>query len=101
MRWAPRSSSVRQIVLLALAFGLGWARRIPPVVAALLVVGRRVLRLAGLVRAELGPEQATAPRYVYIVAPSIIVAGAVLLARIRRPPGRSSVSRSSSSSSGR
>ena len=43
--------------------------------------------IAGLVRAGLGAEQATAPRYVYIVAPSIIIAGTVLLGRIPRPAG--------------
>ena len=75
------------MVLLALAFGYGWLRSVPPVVLALLASGLAFFIVAGLARAELGPEQATAPRYVYIVAPSIIVAGAVLLARVRRPAG--------------
>jgi hypothetical protein len=75
------------IALLALAFGLGWLRRVPPVVVSLLASGVAFFFIAGLVRAGLGPEQATAPRYVYIVAPSIIIAGAVLLARIPRPAG--------------
>ena len=52
---------------------------------ALLVSGVAFFVLAGLVRAQLGAEQATAPRYVYVVAPAIVIAGAVLLARI---PGR-------------
>ena len=78
---------VGEVVLLLLAFGLGWARRVPPVVIALLVSGVAFFAIAGLVRAGLGPEQATAPRYVYIVAPAIVVAGAVLLARIPRPAG--------------
>jgi hypothetical protein len=39
------------------------------------------------VRAYLGPEQAAAPRYVYVAAPAFIVAGTVLVARIRRPAG--------------
>ena len=78
---------VGEIVLLLLAFGLGWARRVPPVVLALLVSGVAFFVIAGLVRAGLGPEQATAPRYVYIVAPAIVVAAAVLLARIPRPAG--------------
>jgi hypothetical protein len=60
---------------------------IPTVVAALLVSGIAFFVIAGVVRAELGPEQATAPRYVYIVAPAFIVAGAVLLARLPRRPG--------------
>jgi hypothetical protein len=73
------------VVLLALAFGFGWVRQIPPVVLALLVSGVAFFVFAGLVRAQLGAEQATAPRYVYVVAPAIVIAGAVLLARI---PGR-------------
>ena len=79
--------AVGEVVLLLLAFGLGWARRVPPVVLALLVAGVAFFVIAGLVRAGLGPVQATAPRYVYIVAPAIVVAGAVLLARIPRPIG--------------
>jgi len=75
------------IALLALAFGLGWMWRVPPVVLSLLASGVAFFFIAGLVRAGLGPEQATAPRYVYIVAPSIIIAGVVLLARIPRPVG--------------
>ena len=78
---------VGEVVLLALAFGYGWLRSVPPVVLALLASGLACFIVAGLARAELGPEQATAPRYIYIVAPSIIVAGAVLLARVRRPAG--------------
>jgi hypothetical protein len=78
---------VGEVVLLLLAFGLGWARRVPPVVLALLLAGVAFFVIAGFVRAGLGPEQATAPRYVYIVAPAIVVAGAVLLARIPRPIG--------------
>ena len=54
---------------------------------ALLVSGVAFFAIAGLVRAHLGPEQATAPRYVYIVAPALIIAGAILLARIPRPVG--------------
>ena len=41
--------------------------------------------IAGLVRAELGAEQAAAPRYVYVAAPGFLIAGAVLLARLQRP----------------
>lgn len=78
---------VGEVALLALAFGLGRARSVPPVVLALLVSGVAFFAIAGLVRAQLGAEQATAPRYVYIVAPSILIAGAVLLARIRKPLG--------------
>ncbi len=76
-----------QVVLLALAFGYGWLRSVPPVVLSLLASGVAFFTVAGLARAGLGPEQATAPRYVYIVAPSIIIAVAVLLARVRRPAG--------------
>ena len=78
---------VGQVALLALALGLGRAWSVPPVVLSLLVAGVAFFVIAGLVRAQLGPEQATAPRYVYIVAPSLIVAGTVLLARIPKPLG--------------
>jgi hypothetical protein len=78
---------VGEVALLVLAFGLGRARSVPPVVLALLVSGVAFFVIAGLVRAQLGAEQATAPRYVYIVAPSLIIAGAVLLARIPKPIG--------------
>ena len=78
---------VGQVVLLALAFGYGRARSIPPVVLALLVSGVAFFTIAGLARAHLGPEQATASRYVYSVAPAFVIAGAVLLARIRKPLG--------------
>jgi hypothetical protein len=74
-----------QFVLLALAYGLGRARTIPPVVLAMLVTSVAFFAIAGLVRAQLGSEQATAPRYVYIAAPGLLIAGAVLLARIPLP----------------
>jgi len=57
---------------------------VPSVVLALLVAGVAFFFIAGTVRAELGPEQAAASRYVYIVAPTFIVTGAVLLARLPR-----------------
>ena len=75
------------LALLALAVGLGWTRSVPPVVLALLASAVAFFAIAGLVRAQLGPEQATAPRYVYIAAPALIVAGTVLLARIPKPLG--------------
>ncbi len=74
-------------LVLALFLALGRAWTVPPVVLALLASGVAFFVIAGLVRAQLGAEQATAPRYVYIVAPSLIVAGTVLLARIRKPLG--------------
>jgi len=76
-----------QVVLLALAFGFGWLRSVPPVVLSLLASGVAFFSVAGLARAGLGAEQATASRYVYVVAPTIVIAGAVLLARVRRPAG--------------
>ena len=79
---------VGEVALLALALALGRAWSVPPVVLALLASGVAFFVIAGLVRAQLGAEQATAPRYVYIVAPTLIVAGAVLLARIPRPLGQ-------------
>ena len=78
---------VGEVALLALVLALGRAWSVPPVVLALLASGVAFFVIAGLVRAQLGAEQATAPRYVYIVAPTLIVAGAVLLARIPRPLG--------------
>ena len=81
------STVVGQVVLLAIAFGLGRARSASPVVLALLASGVAFFAIAGLVRAQLGAEQATASRYVYIVAPTFLIAGTVLLARIRRPLG--------------
>ena len=76
---------VGQVVLLALAFGLGWTRKVSPVVLSLLVASVAFFFFAGLVRAQLGAEQAAAPRYVYVAAPGLLITGAVLLARIRRP----------------
>jgi hypothetical protein len=69
----------------ALVVGLVLARPIPSVVVALLAAGVAFFVIAGTVRAELGPDQAAAPRYVYIVAPAFIVAGAVVLSRLPRP----------------
>jgi hypothetical protein len=60
---------------------------VPPIALALMAAGVAFFFIAGLVRAELGPEQAAAPRYVYIVAPAFLVAGAILLARLPRPAG--------------
>ena len=79
------SAIVGQLALLALAFGLGWARKVSPVVLSLLVSSVAFFAIAGLVRAQLGPEQAAAPRYVYVAAPGLLITGAVLLARLRRP----------------
>jgi hypothetical protein len=76
---------VGSLVLLALAFGIGWARGLPPVVLALLASSIVFFFIAGLVRAQLGAEQATAPRYVYVAAPGLLITGAVLLARLQRP----------------
>ena len=76
---------VGQGVLLVLAYGLGRVRTVSPIVIAMLVTSVAFFAIAGLVRAQLGAEQATAPRYVYIAAPGLLIAGAVLLARIRPP----------------
>ena len=78
---------VGAIACVVIAVGWVLARPIPSVVLALLAAGVAFFIIAGTVRAELGPEQAAAPRYVYIVAPAFIVAGAVLLTRVRRPIG--------------
>jgi hypothetical protein len=61
---------------------------VPSVVVALAAAAVAFFVIAGTVRAELGSDQAAAPRYVYIVAPVFIVAGAVLLSRLRRPTGQ-------------
>jgi hypothetical protein len=76
---------VGQLALLTLAYGLGRARTVSPVVLSLLASSVAFFFFAGLVRAQLGAEQAAAPRYVYVAAPGLLIAGAVLLARIRRP----------------
>ena len=73
--------------LVALVAGLAWARSVPTEVLALLGAAVAFFAIAGLVRAQLGPEQAAASRYVYIAAPAFIVAGTVLLARIPKPIG--------------
>ncbi len=78
---------VGEVALLVLAVGLVWVRSAPPVVLALLASSIAFFAIAGLVRAQLGPEEATVPRYVYVAAPAFIVAGTVLLSRIRRPVG--------------
>jgi hypothetical protein len=75
------------VVCLAIVAGLWWARPIPSVVLALLAAGVAFYLIAGTVRAELGPDQAAAPRYLYIVAPAFLVAGAFLLSRLPRPAG--------------
>jgi hypothetical protein len=78
---------VGSLALLALAFGLGRAWNIPPVVLAMLASGVAFFAIAGLVRAQLGAEQATASRYIYVAAPAFLITGAMLLARIPRPVG--------------
>jgi hypothetical protein len=76
---------VGSMALLALAFGIGWARGLAPTVLALLASSVAFFFIAGLVRAQLGPEQAAASRYVYVGAPGLLIAGAVVLARMERP----------------
>ena len=73
---------VGSIALLALAFGRGRARNVSPVILSLLASSVAFFFIAGLVRAHLGAEQAAAPRYVYVAAPGLLIAGAVLLARL-------------------
>jgi hypothetical protein len=72
---------------IAIVVGLLSTRPVPTVVLALLAAGVAFFVIAGTVRAELGSEQAAAPRYVYIVAPAFLVAGAVVLSRLPRPVG--------------
>ncbi len=78
---------VGSLALLALAFGLGRVWDVPPVVLAMLASSVAFFVIAGLVRAQLGAEQATASRYIYVAAPAFLIAGAVLLARVPRPIG--------------
>ena len=75
------------VAAIVIVVGLVSARPVPSIVVALLVAGVAFFVIAGTVRAELGPEQAAAPRYVYIVAPAFLVAGAILLSRLPRPLG--------------
>ncbi|MEO8438155.1 MAG: hypothetical protein ABI562_06815 [Chloroflexota bacterium] len=72
------------VVLVALVVGFAWTRSAPPVVIAMLVSSVAFFAIAGLVRAQFGPEQAAASRYVYVAAPGLLIAGAVLLARLPR-----------------
>lgn len=81
------SLMVGSLALLALAFGLGRAWEVQPVVLAMLASSVAFFAIAGLVRAQLGPEQAEASRYIYVAAPAFLIAGAILLARIPRPAG--------------
>jgi hypothetical protein len=73
------------IACVAVVALLGLGRPIPSVVVALLAAGAAFFVIAGTVRAELGPEQAAASRYVYIVAPAFLVGGAIALSRLPRP----------------
>ncbi|MEO5941667.1 MAG: hypothetical protein ABIZ72_11540 [Candidatus Limnocylindrales bacterium] len=75
---------IASIVLVA---GLASTRPVPTVVLALLAAGIAFYVIAGTVRAELGSEQAAASRYLYIVAPSFLVAAAIVLSRLPRPVG--------------
>jgi hypothetical protein len=79
--------AVGAVGLVALAAGLVWTRPVPTVAIALLAAGVAFFVIAGTVRAELGPEQAAAPRYLYIVAPAFLVAGAIVLSRLGRAIG--------------
>ena len=78
---------VGAIACVVVAVGLVLARPVPSIVLALLAAGVAFFVIAGTVRAELGAEQAAAPRYVYIVAPAFIVAGSILLSRLARRIG--------------
>lgn len=75
------------ILIGGIAIGLVVLRPAPHVVVALLAAGAAFYVIAGTVRAELGPDQAAAPRYIYIVAPAFLIAAAILLARLPRPAG--------------
>ncbi|MEP6639119.1 MAG: hypothetical protein ABJC39_07195 [Chloroflexota bacterium] len=77
--------AVGVVVLVALTIGLAWARTVSPLVVAMLVSSVAFFAIAGLVRAQLGPEQATASRYVYVAAPGLLIAAAVPLARLPLP----------------
>ena len=76
---------VGAVACIAVVVGLVLLRPVPSVVLALLASAVAFFVIAGTVRAELGPEQAAAPRYVYIAAPTFIVAGAIVLSRLPRP----------------
>ena len=75
------------LAAIVLVAGLAWTRPVPTVVLALLAAGVAFYVIAGTVRAELGSEQAAASRYLYIVAPSFLVAGVIVLSRLPRPIG--------------
>jgi hypothetical protein len=77
---------VGAIGLVALVVAMVLARPIPATVIAMLASGVAFFVITGLVRAQLGPGQADAPRYLYVLAPGLLVAAGVALARLRAIP---------------
>ncbi len=77
--------AVGVLVLVAIAAGFAWTRSTSPVVLAMLTSSVLFFAIAGLVRAQLGADQAAAPRYVYVAVPGLLIASAFLLARLPRP----------------
>lgn len=69
-------------VLAAIVVGLVVSRPVPRVALGVLAASVAFFGIAGLVRAQLGAEYAAQPRYVYIGGPGVLIAGAVLLARL-------------------
>jgi hypothetical protein len=72
--------------LIALAVAMFLTRPVPAIVASTLAAGVAFFLITGLVRAQLGPGQADAPRYLYVLAPGILLAAAVALSRLRAIP---------------
>jgi hypothetical protein len=75
------------VVLVAIVVELLVSRPVPRVVLGVLAASVAFFAIAGLVRAQLGAEYAAQPRYVYIAGPGVLIAGAVLIARLPRPLG--------------
>ena len=78
--------AVGALGLVALAAAMILARPVPTSAAALLVAGVAFFLITGLVRAQLGPGQADTPRYLYVLAPALLLAAAVALSRLRAIP---------------
>jgi hypothetical protein len=74
------------VALVILVVVLVLARPVSPTVASLLAAGVAFFVITGLVRAQLGAGQADAPRYLYVLAPAILVAAAIALSRLRAIP---------------
>jgi hypothetical protein len=78
--------AVGGVALVILVVAMVLARPVSPTVASLLAAGLAFFVITGLVRAQLGAGQADTPRYLYVLAPALLVAAAIALSRLRAVP---------------